>query len=193
MATADTTVNEKEIGEKFKNLIGPTDPAVDRDARERLVTARVGMLLRASFFGNLATRLTLTNADEWCPTAATDGRRFYYNSRFVMMLKGEKEVEFLFGHEVLHAVYEHIGRRVDNDHQAQLSNIAADYCVNGDLVQHKIGEMITTVPCLHETKYYGWNYEKVYEDLYENAEKIDVDDLVKQLLDEHLENEESTT
>ena len=191
--TTKTTSNTKDIADKFKDIIGPTDPHVDAEARERLVTARIGLLLKQPFFGNLATRLKLTNADEWCATAATDGRKFYYNSRFIMMLKGEKEVEFLFGHEVLHAVYEHIGRRVDNDHQAQLSNIAADYVVNGDLVQHRIGEMITTVPCLHDTKYYGWNYEKVYEDLYENAEKIDVSDLVEQLLDEHLENEESTT
>jgi len=191
--TTATTANTKDAKDQFKDILGPTDPKVDAEARERLVTARIGLLLKQPFFGNLATRMQLTNADEWCPTAATDGRKFYYNSRFIMMLKGEKEVEFLFGHEVLHAVYEHIGRRVDNDHQAQLSNIAADYCVNGDLVQHKIGEMITTVPCLHETKYYGWNYEKVYEDLYENAEKIDVSDLVEQLLDEHLENEESTT
>jgi len=191
--TTKTTSNTKDIADKFKDIIGPTDPHVDAEARERLVTARIGLLLKQPFFGNLATRLKLTNADEWCATAATDGRKFYYNSRFIMMLKGEKEVEFLFGHEVLHAVYEHIGRRVDNDHQAQLSNIAADYVVNGDLVQHRIGEMITTVPCLHDTKYYGWNYEKVYEDLYENAEKIDVSDLVEQLLDEHLENEDSTT
>jgi len=191
--TTKTTSNTKDIADKFKDIIGPTDPKVDAEARERLVTARIGLLLKQPFFGNLATRLKLTNADEWCATAATDGRKFYYNSRFIMMLKGEKEVEFLFGHEVLHAVYEHIGRRVDNDHQAQLSNIAADYVVNGDLVQHRIGEMITTVPCLHDTKYYGWNYEKVYEDLYENAEKIDVSDLVEQLLDEHLENEDSTT
>lgn len=191
--TTNTTSNTKDIQDKFKDIIGPTDPAVDAEARERLVTARIGLLLKQPFFGNLATRLKLTNADEWCATAATDGRKFYYNSRFIMMLKGEKEVEFLFGHEVLHAVYEHIGRRVDNNHQARLSNIAADYVVNGDLVQHKIGEMITTVPCLHDTKYYGWNYERVYEDLYENAEKIDINDLIEQLLDEHLENEESTT
>ena len=152
----------------------------------------MGLLLKQPFFGNLATRLQLTNADEWCPTAATDGRKFYYNSRFIMMLEDEKECEFLFGHEVLHAVYEHIGRRVDNEHEAQLSNIAADYCVNGDLVQAKVGRMITTVPCLHETKYYGWSYEQVYKDLYDNAEKIDISELAQQMLDEHLENEQST-
>ena len=190
---ATTTANTKDIDDKFADILGPSDKDVDREAREKLVTARIGLLLKQPFFGNLATRLKLVNADEWCPTAATDGRNFYYNSRFIMMLSGEKECEFLFGHEVLHCVYEHIGRRVDNDHQAQLSNIAADYCVNGDLVQHKVGEMITTVPCLHDTKYYGWNYERVYDDLYENAEKVDIKDLAEQLLDEHLENEESTT
>ncbi len=194
MTTATTTQNkDKELAEKFANILGPTDRAVDLEARERLITARIGLLLKQPFFGNLATRLKLINADEWCQTAATDGRNFYYNSRFIMMLSGEKECEFLFGHEVLHCVYEHIGRRVDNDHQAQLANIAADYCVNGDLVQHKVGEMITTVPCLHDTKYYGWNYERVYDDLYENADKVDIQELIDQLLDEHLENEESTT
>ena len=190
---ATTTSNTKDLAEKFKDILGPTEASIDRDARERLITARVGLLLKQPFFGNLATRLKLVNADEWCQTAATDGRNFYYNSRFIMMLADENECEFLFGHEVLHAVYEHIGRRVDNEHEAQLSNIAADYCVNGDLVQHKVGEMITTVPCLHDTKYYGWNYERVYDDLYENAEKVDIKDLAEQLLDEHLENEESTT
>ena len=113
MTTATTTENKKS---KFADLIGPTDSKVDRDARDRLTVARVGLLLRASFFGNLATRLKLTNADEWCGTAATDGRNFYYNSRFVMMLK-PRELEFLFGHEVLHCVYDHFGRRGDRDPQ----------------------------------------------------------------------------
>ena len=131
--SSTTTVNEKELADKFKDICGPTDPRIDREARERLVTARIGLLLKQPFFGNLATRLQLTNADDWCPTAATDGRKFYYNSKFIMMLKNEKEVEFLFGHEVLHCVYEHIGRRIDRKDDPQLANIAADYCVNGDL------------------------------------------------------------
>ena len=83
-----TTNNDKE--NKLAHLVGPTDPAIDEQARERLVTARIGLLLRHSFFGNLATRLTLINADEWCPTAATDGKHFYYNSRFIMMLRKER-------------------------------------------------------------------------------------------------------
>ena len=32
-----------------------TDPKVDAAAKEKLVTARIGLLLRQPFFGNLAT------------------------------------------------------------------------------------------------------------------------------------------
>ena len=184
MSTA-TTTNKKE-SDKFKDLIGPTDPKLDRDIREKLITARVGLLLRASFFGNLATRLKLVNADEWCPTAATDGRNFYYNSRFVDMLK-PKEIEFLFGHEVLHCVYDHFGRRDDRD--PQLFNIANDYCVNADLRKHRVGEFITSVPCLYDSKYQDMSSEGIYDILYENAEKIDIGSLIDKLLDDHLDGE----
>ena len=180
-----TTANKKE-SDKFKDLLGPTDPKLDRDIRERLITARVGLLLRASFFGNLATRLKLVNADEWCPTAATDGRNFYYNSRFVDMLK-PKEIEFLFGHEVLHCVYDHFGRRGDRD--PQLFNIANDYCVNADLKKHRVGEFITSVPCLYDAKYQDMSSEEIYDILYENAEKIDIGSLIDKLLDDHLDGD----
>ena len=182
-----TTENKKELAKKFKNLIGPMDAKLDREVRELLITARVGMLLRASFFGNLATRLKLVNADEWCATAATDGRHFYYNSRFIKLLK-PKEIEFLFGHEVLHCVYDHFGRRGDRD--PQLWNIANDYAVNGDLKKHKVGEFITSVPCLYEHKYEGKSSEEIYDDLYENAEKINIDQLIDRMLDEHMDGDD---
>jgi len=185
MSTASTTQNKKE-SDKFKDLIGPMDPKLDREVREKLITARVGLLLRASFFGNLATRLKLVNADEWCSTAATDGRHFYYNSRFIDMLR-PKEIEFLFGHEVLHCVYDHFGRRGDRD--PMLFNVANDYAVNGDLKKHRVGEFITSVPCLYDSKYEGKSSEEIYDDLYENAEKINLSDLVDKLLDDHLDGE----
>jgi predicted metal-dependent peptidase len=186
MSTKGTTADTKDA-DKFANLLGPTDPVEDREVREQLITARVGLLLRASFFGNLATRLKLVNADEWCATAATDGRNFYYNTRFIKMLR-PKEVEFLFGHEVLHVVYDHFGRR--GDRHPMLSNVAADYCVNADLKKHRVGEFITSVPCLYESKYEGMSYEEVYDDLYKNAEKIDINELIQKLLDDHMEDED---
>ena len=188
MSTAQTTTQNKDDAKKFENLLGPMDPKLDREVREMLVTARVGLLLRASFFGNLATRLKLVNADEWCPTAATDGRHFYYNSRFIKLLK-PKEIEFLFGHEVLHCVYDHFGRRGDRD--PQLFNIANDFCVNADLKKHRVGEFITSVPCLYDAKFEGKSSEEIYDYLYENAEKININDLIDKLLDEHMDGDEN--
>jgi predicted metal-dependent peptidase len=181
-----TSTQTKDDKKKFANLLGPTDAKLDREVREKLITARVGLLLRASFFGNLATRLKLVNADEWCGTAATDGRNFYYNSRFIKMLR-PKEVEFLFGHEVLHCVYDHFGRRGNRD--PQLFNIANDFAVNADLIKHRVGEKITTVPCLHDPKYDGLSSEEIYDLLYEKAEKINMSDLLDKLIDEHLDGE----
>ena len=181
-----STTATKEDNKKFANLLGETDPKIDRIVREKLITARVGLLLKASFFGNLATRLKLVNADEWCGTAATDGRNFYYNSRFIQMLR-PKEIEFLFGHEVLHCVYDHFGRRGDRD--PQLFNIANDFCVNADLIKHHVGEKITTVPCLYDPKYDGMSSEEIYDILYEKADKIDIGKLLDQMIDEHLDGE----
>ena len=178
---------KKTRSDKFEKLVGPTDPRVDHEARERLVTARIGLLLRHSFFGNLATRLQLINADEWCSTAATDGLKFYYNSRFIMMLK-PKEVEFLVAHEVLHVVYDHMGRR--NHRDPQIWNIADDYAVNADLKRHKVGQFITTVPCLYEQKYDGKAAEEIYDDLMKNVQKLNIDQLVDMMLDDHLDGDE---
>ena len=182
----DKSTSKKKRSDKFEKLIGPMDPKVDAQARERLVTARVGLLLRQSFYGNLATRMKLINADEWCGTAATDGRNFYYNSRFIMMLK-TKEVEFLFGHEVLHVVYDHIDRRGSRD--PQIWNIANDYAVNADLKRHKVGQFITTVPCLYEQKYDGKTSEEIYDDLMKNVQKLDINQLIDQMIDDHMDGD----
>ena len=181
------TTNSASKTEMATRLSDTVDPKVDALVREKLVTARIGLLLKAPFFGNMATRLELTNADSWLPTAATDGRKFYYNTNFVNSLR-PKEIEFLFGHEVLHNVYDHIGR-VGDHRDRKLFNVAADFCVNADLIDQRVGEKITTVPCLFDPKYKGWSVEEVYDDLYQNANKINLQNLFDQLLDEHMDGD----
>jgi predicted metal-dependent peptidase len=157
------------------------DPIIDK-----LTTARVGLLLKAPFFGNMATRMRLIDASDWCPTAATNGRDFYYNKKFVEKLS-VKKLEFLFGHEICHAVFDHFGRVGSRDRQ--LSNIAQDYAVNQILVDERIGEKITEVKICYDPKYRGLAWEEIYDELYEKAEKISMPDLLKQLgdlLDEHI-------
>jgi predicted metal-dependent peptidase len=159
-----------------------TDPAII----DKLTTARVGLLLKAPFFGNMATRMQLIDASDWCPTAATNGRNFYYNVDFVKKLS-VKKLEFLFGHEICHCVFDHFGRVGSRDRQ--LSNIAQDYAVNQILVDERIGEKITEVQICYDPKYRGLAWEEIYDELWEKAEKISMPDLLKQLgnlLDEHI-------
>jgi len=153
---------------------------------EKLVTARIGLLLRHPFFGNLATRMQLIDATDWCSTLATDGRRFYYNNDFVNRLT-PKQAEFGFAHEVLHNVFDHIGRR-DGRH-AVLSNIAADYAANQILKDERIGEVPDWIKIFQDNKYRGKSYEEIYDELYEKADKIKIEDL-GELLDEHLDDGE---
>ena len=176
MSSVIDPTKKKKRSDKFDKLVGPTDPKIDNLARERLISARVGLLLRHSFFGNLATRLKLT----------TDGQKFYYNSRFMMLLK-PKEVEFLVGHEVLHVVYDHMGRIGKRD--PQMFNIANDYAVNADLKRHGVGQFITSVPCLYEKKYDGKASEEIYDDLMQNVQKIDINSLIDQMIDDHMDGE----
>ena len=153
---------------------------------EKLITARVGLLLRHPFFGNMATRLELIDASDWCPTLATDGRKFYYNVGFVDKMT-PKQCEFGFAHEVLHNVFDHMGRR--NGRNPQLSNIAADYAVNQILKDERIGEVPEWIKIFQDNKYRGKSYEEIYAEIYEKADKIDISQL-GELLDEHLDEED---
>mgnify|MGYP000465828297 FL=1 len=155
---------------------------------EKLTTARVGLLLKTPFFGNMATRMKIINADDWCQTAATDGRNFYYNTKFVEKLS-TKKLEFLFAHEIGHCVFDHFARA--GSRNRQLCNISQDYAINQILADEKIGEVIDEVPICLDSQYRGLAWEEIYDKLYEKADiqEISLDDLMEQLgeqLDDHI-------
>jgi len=177
--TKSTAVKSKKIEPK------EFSEAEKKKIIEKLVTARIGLLLRHPFFGNMATRLKLVDATGWLSTLATDGRHFYYNNDFVNRLT-PKECEFGFAHEVLHNVFDHMGRRDSRD--PKLANIAADYAVNQICKDERIGEFPSFIQVFQDNKYRGWSYEQIYEELYDKAEKIDISQL-GELLDEHLDGE----
>lgn len=160
-------------------------PAEQAKIVDKLITARVGLLLRHPFFGNMATRMKMIDASEWCNTLATDGRNFYYNLGFVSKLS-PKEAEFGFAHEVLHNVFDHMGRRDGRD--PQLSNIAADFAANQILKDERIGTVPSFIKIFQDDKYRGWSYEQIYQDLYDKAEKIDISEL-GELLDDHMDGD----
>ena len=154
---------------------------------DKLTTARVGLLLKAPFFGNMATRMQLIDASDWCPTAATNGRNFYYNKKFIEKLS-VKKLEFLFGHEILHCVFDHFGRLGSRD--PKIANIAQDFAVNQILVDERIGDKITEVKICLDNKYRGMAWEEIYDDIMKNVKTIDLAQL-GELLDEHIKEQES--
>lgn len=146
-------------------------------AKDKLIKSRVSMLLKYPFWGPLAARLKLEEA-EWCKTIATDGRKFYYNPEFVSKLS-DGEMIFGFAHELGHIIFEHMTRR--GDKEPQVWNMAGDYIINNMLIREGVGTQITTVPILADRKYEGMTADEVYDDLMENAVKIQLP------FDEHLD------
>jgi len=195
-------MSTKETASKLKNWT--PDPNITEaqleemrvEVYDRIVVARVGLLLRHPFFGNMATRLRILAADDWLPTAAVDGRNLYYNTQFFNAMTN-KEIEFVIAHEILHCCFDHLDRR--GDRHPMLYNIAADYIVNNALVRDRIGDKPKIVDCFQDFKYEGWSSEEVYDTLFEEAKERgeELQELLEQLeqegemLDEHLENGDS--
>jgi predicted metal-dependent peptidase len=181
--SAKSTTSKAKKNWKPKELTVDELDKMSKEVMERIIVARVGLLLRHPFFGNMATRLKIQAADDWCPTAATDGRNLYYNTQFFNAMSN-KEIEFVIAHEILHCVYDHFSRREHRD--PKLYNIAADYIVNNLLVRDRIGLKPKLIDCFQDFKYEGWSSEEVYDELFKNAKKINIDDL-GELLDEHID------
>jgi len=185
-------MSTKKTASKTRNWQPDTDITPDAleemrvEVHERIITARVGLLLRHPFFGNMATRLKIQAADDWLPTAAVDGRHLFYNTQFFNAMDN-KEVEFVLAHEILHMVYDHLGRR--DERNPMLYNIAADYIVNNLLVDDRIGTKPKIVDCFQDFKYRGWTSEEVYDELFKEAEKNGqaAIDQLGEMLDEHLD------
>ena len=155
------------------------DPIIDK-----IIVARVGLLLRHPFFGNLATRLKIQEGSDWLPTAATDGRTIYFNREFFTPLS-IKQVEFVIAHEILHNVFDHMSRR--EGRKPDIFNIAADYCVNGQIVRDGIGDHnIEGIKIFHDKKYYGMGAEEIYDKIYDEMDEEQLKAL-GQLLDEHID------
>ena len=168
-------IHSKNLGAKMSH----TDPVIDK-----IIVARVSLLLKHPFFGNMATRLKIQEGESWLPTAATDGRHIYFNREFFEKLT-VKQVEFVIAHEILHNVFDHMGRRESRD--PKIFNIAADYCVNGQLVRDRIGDhQIPDIKIFHDAKYYGMGAEEVYDQIYEEMDEEELSQL-GQLLDEHID------
>ena len=158
-------------------------PAVIREATESIIVARISLLFKQPFYGNLAARLPIKLSDN-IRSAATDGRSLIFNPAFIKTIDKD-ELVFAVAHEVQHIVMDTFDRKGDRIHLPW--NIATDYANNRDLIESKVGKFKTD--WLYDKKYDGMTAEQIYDsmlpDYEKNKEKYKL--LGDRLLDDHLE------
>ena len=98
----------------------------------KLTAARTKLILDKPFLGALVLRLPMEAADpEWCPTTATDARKFYYNREFIDALTLD-ETQFMLAHEALHCALSHFARRAHRIKRRW--DLACDFAINPLLI-----------------------------------------------------------
>jgi predicted metal-dependent peptidase len=128
-------------------------------AEERLASGRSSLLLSHVFFAMPALKIP-TEITESVETASTDGRKFYYNPKYILSIMLDT-LKTLIAHEVMHVLLKHHLRR--GDRNAKLRNFACDYVVNIILV--KAGFRLWD-GALYDPQYEGLTAEQVYSRLY---------------------------
>ncbi len=105
-------------------------PTTDIDTK--LAAARTRLILDKPFLGALVLRLPMEVVEaDWCPTTATDARRFYYNRDYIAALSLE-ETQFVLAHEALHCGLSHFARRQHRSRHRW--DLACDFAINPLLV-----------------------------------------------------------
>lgn len=118
-----------------------------------------------SFFGSLMLFAQIENSKKF-PTAATDGRKIFFNEEFLNSLSSQEQNALML-HEVLHMALLHVTRRQSRD--PHIWNIAADIVVN-DLIERN-----TSFPlpegAITDNRFQDKSVEYIYEALLKSKKK----------------------
>ena len=155
----------------------PMSPDESKQIYRMIERSRTQMLLNWPFFAVLAMHL-VAEEDYTIPTAATDGKRLYYNPHFIKKMK-ETHRNWVIAHEVLHPALKHIWRR--NNRNAEKWNYACDYAIHWIMMQflqsqngNTKSKMEMPPGCLYDPKYDGMSAEEIYNllpnDFKDNAQ-----------------------
>lgn len=127
---------------KFTRIIGKVDPKLVSQAEDKLSQVFLELGTRynnehvgTGMGGDPLIFSLMYPVEHICtlnmPTAATDGKRFYWNPKFVLK-QSRIGLRIVCGHEAWHAIYMHPSRR--GSRLPKLWNIAVDYIVNGTVM-----------------------------------------------------------
>ncbi len=141
-----------------------------QEIETKLAAARTKLILDKPFLGALVLRLPMVAADPaWCPTTATDARRFYYNPEFIDALS-LGQTQFMLAHEALHCALSHFARR---QHRIKHRwDLACDFAINPLLME----DGLPAPPNMHfMPQYLGMTAEEIYPLLDDNEDTETLD------------------
>lgn len=138
------------------------------NAKQKVIDARVKLVINEPFFGNIALRFNLEE-DASQPTAYVDGKKIGYNPSFIDGLS-DAEVVGLIAHEVLHVALGHVWRASNRD--LGKWNIACDHAINPLLLQYNFS--LPSNGCasdnIYNNPYPGQSAEAIYDQLPEQEQ-----------------------
>jgi predicted metal-dependent peptidase len=128
--------------------------AMKLTAQQKIDRANVWIMRQPQFIGYSGVIMVgesrIESDPKKCPTAYTDGYNVVYGEKFINDLT-EEEVRFISLHENLHKMYRHtITWRHLFQQSPILTNIAADYVVNGVIMQAGCAEVHMPKGCLFD-------------------------------------------
>jgi predicted metal-dependent peptidase len=136
----------------------------------KLAAARTRLILDKPFLGALVLRLPMVAADpEWCPTTATDARKFYFNAQYIERLS-MSQTQFMLAHEALHCGLSHFARR---QHRVRFRwDQACDFAINPLLVEEGLSPPPNS---LLLSNFKGMTAEEIYPCLDESHQDEPLD------------------
>lgn len=128
---------------QFSKIIGKIDPGIIAKAEDKLSTIFLELAtgyknehVGSGMGGDPLIFGLMYPIEHVCtmniPTAATDGKRFYWNPKFVIK-QSKIGLRIVCSHEAWHALYMHPQRR--GSRLPKLWNIAVDFIVNGTVME----------------------------------------------------------
>lgn len=196
---------------KFSRIIGKIDPKLVFQAEEKLsqVFLELGTRYNNEHVGTCMGGDPLIFGlmypiEHVCtlnmPTAATDGKRYYWNPKFILK-QSRIGLRIVCAHEAWHAIYMHPQRR--GSRLPKLWNIAVDFIVNGTVMDDfrarklnpeenftkHLGKYMT-LPQYAEMLLNPFKLVKGFEDLKPGEEDIPITDLPAANVDRELSPKE---
>jgi len=157
---------------------------IKRKVTDRLLKAKMRLLIRTPFYGSLVMHLKFALAK--CGSAATNMRKIIFDPNFVNSISDE-ELDFVLMHEIMHCVLQHCIR--GKGRNKYFFNVACDIVVNSNIMQTMgISEFsIAGNEAMHKApdgkEGYLYSAEEVYDLLINKYEALirDVDSVLEQI------------